>query len=79
VATGIGLILIGFAIFAISRPYVEMAAGGEVPAPAPHWASFRRKAVRFTRRSGAVLRVGIGQIIGGIAIVAGVVIVVAHS
>jgi hypothetical protein len=78
VSTGIGLILIGFAIFAMSRPYVEMAAGGDVPAPAPRWASMRRKAIRFTRRSGAVMRVGIGQIIGAIAIIAGVVIVVAH-
>ena len=78
-SAGIGLILIGFAIFAMSRPYVEMAAGGDVPAPAPRWASFRRKAIRFTRRSGAVMRVGIGQIIGGIAIIAGVAIVVAHS
>jgi hypothetical protein len=78
VAKGIGLILIGFAIFAMSRPYVEMASGGDMPAPAPRWASLRRKAIHFTRRSGAVMRVGIGQIIGAVAIIAGVAIIVAH-
>jgi hypothetical protein len=79
VLKGIGLILLGFAIFAMSRPYVEMAAGGETPPPPPRWAPLRHKVLQHTRRGGAVLRVGVGQIIGAAGIVAGALIVVAQS
>jgi hypothetical protein len=79
VLKGIGLILIGFAIFALSRPYMEMAAGGDVPPPPPRWAGLRRKTLQYTRRSGAVIRVGIGQIIGAAGMVVGAAIVIAQS
>ena len=75
-AKGIGLILIGFAIFALSKPYMDVAVGDDVP-PAPHpHAPWRRKVFQFTRRGGAVVRVGIGQLIGLAGMVAGLVIVV---
>ena len=76
---GIGLILLGFAIFTLSRPYLEMATGDDVPPPPPRWAPLRHKALQYTRRSGAVVRVGIGQIIGAVGMVAGTVIVIAQS
>jgi hypothetical protein len=79
VLKGVGLILIGFAMFALSRPYVEMAAGADVPPPPPRWAPLRHKALQHTRRSGAVVRVGLGQIIGVAGMLAGVAIVVAQS
>ena len=76
---GVGLILLGFAIFALSRPYMEMASGGDVPPPPPRWAPFRYKALHYTRRSGAVVRIGIGQIIGAAGMLVGAAIVIAQS
>jgi hypothetical protein len=76
VLKGIGLILLGFAMFALSRPYVEVAAGGDVPPPPHRRAPLKHKVIQFTRRGGAVARVGIGQIIGLAGMVAGIVIVV---
>ena len=34
-ANGIGLILIGLAFFALSRPYMEIISDDDVPPPAP--------------------------------------------
>lgn len=73
-ATGIGLILIGFALFALSRPYMEMAAGGDVPPPAPKRWPFLRRAAHLGRRGGAHLRLGFGQLLGLVAIAFGVVL-----
>jgi len=71
---GLGLILIGFALFALSRPYMEMAAGGDVPPPPPGRWPLRRKALRIGRRSGAHLRLAFGQVLGLAAIVAGIIV-----
>ncbi|HEY2603452.1 MAG TPA: hypothetical protein VGI67_17980 [Thermoleophilaceae bacterium] len=75
-ATGIGLILIGFAFVALSRPYMEMAAGGsgEIPPPAPKRWPLMRRALHLGKRGGAHLRLGVGQLIGLGAIVLGVVL-----
>jgi hypothetical protein len=73
-ATAIGLILIGFALFALSRPYMEMAAGGDVPPPPPSRWPLRRKAVWLGKRSGAHLRLGFGQVLVLAAIAAGIVL-----
>src|SRR5436190_18168775 len=43
VAKGIGLILIGLALFLLSRPYMEIAAGEDVPPPPPRWAPLKHK------------------------------------
>jgi hypothetical protein len=72
--TGIGLILIGFALFALSRPYMEMATGGDVPPPAPRRWPLKRKAIHVGRRSGAHLRLAFGQLLGVAAIAAGIVL-----
>jgi hypothetical protein len=74
-AKGIGLILIGFALFALSRPYMEIAAGGDVPPPAPKRWPFLRRAAHIGKRGGAHLRLGIGQIMGLAAIAIGIVLV----
>jgi hypothetical protein len=75
VAKGIGLILIGLAFVALSRPYMEIMAEGDVPPPAPKRWPVMRRAVHLGRRGGAHLRLGIGQLIGLIGIVAGVIVV----
>jgi hypothetical protein len=75
VLEGIGLILIGFAIFALSRPYMEVAGGGGSPPAPPRWASLGHKVRQHTRRSGAVLRVGLGQVIGAAGMIAGLVVI----
>jgi hypothetical protein len=75
VANGIGLILIGLAFVALSRPYMEIAAGGEVPPPAPKRWPLMRRAVHLGRRGGAHLRLGIGQLIGLTGIVMGLILV----
>ena len=73
-AKGIGLILIGLAFLALSRPYMEIMAEGDVPPPASkHWPLMRR-AVHLGRRGGAHLRLGIGQLIGLTGIVVGVIL-----
>lgn len=74
-AKGIGLILIGFALFALSRPYMEMAVGGEVPPPAPKRWPLRHRVVRLGKRSGSHLKLGLGQILGLAAIGLGVALV----
>ena len=76
-AKGIGLILIGFALFMLSRPYMEIAAGEDGPPPPapPRWAPFKHKAFHVTRRGKAVARVAVGQLIGLAGMVAGVVVV----
>jgi hypothetical protein len=71
---GIGLILIGFALFALSRPYMEIAAGGDVPPPAPKRWPLRHRVVRLGKRGGSQLRLGFGQILGLAAIGLGVVL-----
>ena len=71
---GIGLILIGVAFVTLSRPYVEIAAGGDVPPPPPKRWPLMRRALRFGKRGGAHLRLGIGQLIGLTAIVVGVIL-----
>jgi hypothetical protein len=71
-AKGIGLILIGFALFALSRPYMEIAAGGDVPPPPPKRWPFLRRAAHIGKRGGAHLRLGFGQILGLAAIGFGV-------
>jgi hypothetical protein len=73
-ATGIGLILIGFALFALSRPYMEIAAGGDVPPPAPKRWPWLRRAAHIGKRGGAHLRVGFGQLLGLAAIAFGIVL-----
>jgi hypothetical protein len=76
VANGIGLLLIGFALVVLSRPYMEIAAGeDDVPPPPPRWAPLRHKAFHVSRRGKAAIRVGIGQLIGLAGIVVGVVLV----
>jgi hypothetical protein len=78
-AKGIGLILIGLAFFALSRPYMEIITEGDVPPPAPkRWPRMRR-AVHLGKRGGAHLRLGVGQLIGLIGIVAGLIIVLHAS
>ena len=72
--SGIGLILIGFALVALSRPYMEMAADGDVPPPPPKRWPLKRKALQIGRRTGAHLRLGFGQILGLAAIVAGIIV-----
>jgi hypothetical protein len=72
---GIGLILIGIAFVALSRPYMEIITEGDVPPPAPKRWPLMRRAVHFGKRSGAHFRLGIGQIIGLVGIVAGVIVV----
>jgi hypothetical protein len=72
---GVGLILIGFALFALSRPYMEMAVGGEVPPPAPKRWPLRHRAVRLGKRGGSHLRLGVGQLLGLAAIAFGIVLV----
>ena len=74
-AKGIGLILIGLAFFALSRPYMEIAGGAEVPGPAPKRWPLMRRAVHLGRRGGAHLRIGIGQLIGLTGIVVGLILV----
>jgi hypothetical protein len=76
VAKGIGLILIGFALFALSRPYMEIAAGEDAPPPPPppRWAPFKHKAFHVTRRGKAVMRVAVGQLIGLAGMITGVVV-----
>jgi hypothetical protein len=75
VATGIGLILIGLAFVALSRPYMEMAAGGgEVPPPPPKRWPLMRRALQLGKRGSAHLRLGVGQLIGLVAIVVGIVL-----
>ena len=73
-AKGIGLILIGFALFALSRPYMEMAAGGDVPPPAPKRWPLKDRVVRLGKRGGSHLRLGFGQVLGLAAIAFGVVL-----
>jgi hypothetical protein len=75
VVKGIGLILIGFALFALSRPYMEMAAGGDVPPPPPKRWPLRHRVIRLGKRGGSQLRLGFGQLLGLAAIAAGIVIV----
>jgi hypothetical protein len=75
VAKGIGLILIGFALFALSRPYMEMAAGGDMPPPPPKRWPLRHRVIRLGKRGGSQLRLGFGQLIGLAAIAVGLVIV----
>jgi hypothetical protein len=75
VAKGIGLILIGIALFALSRPYMEIATGGDVPPPAPKRWPLMRRAIHLGRRGGAHLRLGIGQLIGLTGIALGLIIV----
>jgi hypothetical protein len=79
VLKGVGLILLGFALFALSRPYMEVAIGSEVPPPPHRRAPLKHKALQYTRRSGAVVRLGVGQLIGLAGMIAGIAIVVAHS
>jgi hypothetical protein len=74
-AKGIGLILIGLAFVALSRPYMEIMAEGDVPPPAPKRWPLMRRAVHFGKRGGAHLRLGIGQLIGLTGIVVGLVLV----
>jgi hypothetical protein len=75
VVKGIGLILIGFALFALSRPYMEMAAGGDVPPPPPKRWPLRHRVIRLGKRGGSHLRLGFGQLLGLAGIAAGIVIV----
>jgi hypothetical protein len=79
VAKGIGLLLIGFALFVLSRPYMEIAAGEDVPTAPPRWAPLRRKAFHIGRRGRAAVRVGLGQLIGLAGMVAGVVVILNSS
>jgi hypothetical protein len=79
VAKGIGLILIGFALFVLSRPYMEIAAGEEVPPPPPRWAPLKHKAFHIGRRGRAAIRVGVGQLIGLAGMVAGLLVVLGSS
>jgi hypothetical protein len=74
-AKGIGLILIGFALFALSRPYMEMAVGNDVPPPAPKRWPLRHRVVRLGKRGGTHLRLGFGQILGLAAMGFGVALV----
>ncbi len=74
-AKGIGLILIGLAFFALSRPYMEIMTEGDVPPPAPKRWPLMRRAVHLGKRGGAHLRLGVGQLIGLTGIVAGLIIV----
>jgi hypothetical protein len=78
-AKGIGLILIGVAFFALSRPYMEIMTEGDVPPPAPKRWPFMRRAVHLGKRGGAHLRLGMGQLIGLAAIVAGLILVLHAS
>jgi len=75
-AKGIGLILIGFALFALTRPYMEIAAGDDMPTPAPRRSPLLRRAAHIGKRGGAHLRLGIGQLLGLAAITFGIVLVV---
>jgi hypothetical protein len=75
VAQGIGLILIGLAFFALSRPYMQIMAEGDVPPPAPKRWPVMRRAVHLGRRGGAHLRLGMGQLIGLTGIVVGLILV----
>jgi hypothetical protein len=77
-AKGIGLILIGLAFFALSRPYMEIMVEGDVPPPAPKRWPLMRRAVHFGKRSGAHLRLGVGQLIGLAGMIAGLIVVL-HS
>jgi hypothetical protein len=79
VAKGIGLILIGFALFVLSRPYMEIAAGEEVPPAPPRWAPLKHKAFHIGRRGRAAIRVGVGQLIGLAGMVAGLLVVLGSS
>jgi hypothetical protein len=72
--SGIGLILIGFALFVLSRPYMEMATGSDVPPPPPQRWPLKRKALRLGKRGGAHLRLAFGQLLGLAAIAAGIVL-----
>lgn len=74
-AKGIGLILIGLAFFALSRPYMEIITEGDVPPPAPKRWPLMRRAVHFGKRGGAHLRLGVGQLIGLAGIVVGLLVV----
>jgi hypothetical protein len=76
-AKGIGLILVAF--FALSRPYMEILTEGDVPPPAPKRWPLMRRAVHLGKRGGAHLRLGVGQLIGLIGIVAGLIIVLHAS
>jgi hypothetical protein len=78
-AQGIGLILIGVAFFALSRPYMEIITDGDVPPPAPKRWPLMRRAVHLGKRGGAHLRLGVGQLIGLIGIVAGLILVLHAS
>lgn len=73
-AKGIGLILIGFALFALSRPYMEMAAGSDVPPPAPKRWPLKNRVIHLGKRGGSHLRLGVGQLLGLGAIAVGVVL-----
>ncbi|HEY7632016.1 MAG TPA: hypothetical protein VH817_15010 [Thermoleophilaceae bacterium] len=73
-ATGIGLILIGFALFALSRPYMEMTAGSDPPTPVPKREPWLRRVAHVGKRSGAHLRLGFGQLLGLAAIAFGIVL-----
>jgi hypothetical protein len=67
--------LIGLALFALSRPYMEIMVDSEAPPPAPkRWPTMRR-AVNLGRRGGAHLRLGIGQLIGLTGMVVGLILV----
>ena len=74
-AQGIGLILVGLAFVALSRPYMEIMTDGDVPPPAPKGWPKMRRAVHFGKRSGAHLRLGVGQLIGLAGMVAGLILV----
>jgi hypothetical protein len=78
-AKGIGLILIGVAFFALSRPYMEIMTEGDVPPPAPKRWPLMRRAVHLGKRGSAHLRLGLGQLIGLAAIVAGLLLVLHAS
>lgn len=78
-AKGIGLILIGIAFVALSRPYMEIMTEGDVPPPAPKRWPLMRRAVHFGKRGGAHLRLGVGQVIGLAGIVAGLIVVLHAS
>ena len=74
-AKGIGLILIGFALVVLTRPYMEITAGGDERPPAPpRWAPLKHKAFHISRRGKTAVRLGMGQLIGLVAIVGGVVV-----
>jgi len=78
-ANGIGLILIGLAFFALSRPYMEIISDDDVPPPAPKRWPLMRRAVHFGKRGGAHLRLGVGQLIGMTGMVVGLILVLHAS